>query len=216
VGSFGTAAFSLYGTKNITCGEGGVVCTGDDKIARRLRLLRNHGMAERYAYELAGHNYRLTDVQAAIATVQLSRLPAVNARRAANAALLCAGLADVPGLALPAVPPGRTHAWHQYTVRITAHPAMDRDRLSGYMSAAGIETRPYYPRLAHDYPCYHDHPGVALDPTPRARQAAAEVLSLPVHPALTGADIERIICCVRAALTSGAGSATVAVDGDPV
>ncbi len=216
VGSFGTAAFSLYGTKNITCGEGGVVSTRDDTIARRLRLLRNHGMAARYQYELPGHNYRLTDVQAAIATVQLSQLAAVNARRAANAAQLSAGLAGLPGLALPAAPVGRTHAWHQYTVRIAARPGLDRDVLSGQLSAAGIETRPYYPRLAHDYPCYHDHPGVVADPTPRARRAAAEVLSLPVHPALTSADIERVVRCVRAVLTGRPRSAAVAVDGDPV
>ncbi len=216
VGCSGTAAFSLYGTKNITCGEGGVVTTGDDKIADSLRLLRNHGMREHYQYELPGHNYRLTDMQAAIATVQVSKLASVNARRARNAALLSAGLADVPGLRLPAVPPDRQHAWHQYTVRLTAAARMDRDRLRSRLSVAGIDARPYYPRLVHDYQCYHDHPRVIRDTTPQARLAAAEVLSLPVHPGLTGSDIDRIIGCVRAALTGGRGSAVVPPNDDPV
>ena len=98
VGSFGTAAFSFYGTKNITCGEGGIVTTNDDGIALRLRLLRNHGMREPYQYVLPGNNYRLTDLQAVIATAQLGRLPEINDRRARNAARLSEGLGGLAGL----------------------------------------------------------------------------------------------------------------------
>ncbi|MFI5068997.1 MAG: DegT/DnrJ/EryC1/StrS family aminotransferase [Streptosporangiales bacterium] len=200
VGRLGTATFSFYGTKNITCGEGGMVTTNDDAVHERLRLLRNHGMRDRYDYALPGFNYRLTDLQAAIATVQLRRLPGITRRRGANAARLSAGLAGLPGLARPVVPAGQVHAWHQYTVRLTAGARLDRDRLASFLGASLIEARPYYPRLVHDYPCYAGHPQVVPDDTPRARRAAGEVLSLPVHPALDDADLDRIIARVRAGL----------------
>ena len=129
VGSFGTAAFSLYGTKNITCGEGGLVTTNDDAIATRLRLLRNHGMRERYNYLLPGYNYRLTDLQAAVAVTQLAKLPAIIAARNRNAALLSSGLAGIRGLVLPVTSAGRLHVWHQYTVQVTAGASADRQQL---------------------------------------------------------------------------------------
>ena len=166
VGSFGTAAFSFHGTKNITCGEGGIVTTNDDSIALRLRLLRNHGMREPYQYVLPGYNYRLTDLQAVIATAQLRRLPEINDRRARNAARLSEGLGGLAGLVVPATAPGRLHVWHQYVVRVTADARMDRDQLGKCLDAAGIDSRPCYPALVHDYPCYRGHPQVIADPTP--------------------------------------------------
>ena len=201
VGSFGTAAFSLYATKNITCGEGGIVTTDDDAIAARLRLLRNHGMRERYDYSIQGYNYRLTDLQAAIAIAQLARLPGIGADRNRNAELLSAGLIGLRGLVLPSVPSGRLHVWHHYTVQVTPDARLDRDQLGKCLDAAGIDARPYYPKLVYDYPCYRDDPRVASDETPRAMRAAAQVLSLPVHPGLTDVDINRIVSCVREALS---------------
>jgi dTDP-4-amino-4,6-dideoxygalactose transaminase/acetyltransferase-like isoleucine patch superfamily enzyme len=198
LGSFGTAAYSLYATKNITCGEGGVVTTDDGQIAARIKLLRNQGMRDRYEYVMAGSNYRLTDLQAAIAAVQLARLPALNEARARNAAKLSADLAGLPGLVVPAEPPGRLHVWHQYTVRLSGR--IGRDELRSRLATRGIDSRPYYPRLVHDYACYRDHPQVVPDQTPQASQAAGQVLSLPVHPALTPNDIDRIVSCVREAL----------------
>jgi perosamine synthetase len=197
VGSFGTAAFSLYGTKNITCGEGGLVTTNDDEIATRLRLLRNHGMRERYNYLLPGYNYRLTDLQAAVAATQLAKLPAIIAARNRNAALLSSGLAGIRGLVLPVTPPGRLHVWHQYTVQVVAGASADRQQLGKSLSEAGIDSMIYYPKLVHDYPCYDGHPQVIRDETPRARRAVGEVISLPVHPALTDNDVSRIVSCVR-------------------
>ncbi len=201
VGSLGTAAFSLYATKNITCGEGGIITTGDDEIAGRLRLLRNHGMRDRYDYAMPGYNYRLTDLQAAIAAVQVSRLPGIAEARRGHAALLSAGLSGLRGVVLPAPPAGRAHAWHQYTIQVTPDARADRDQLRACLDAAGIDAVAYYPRLVHDYPCYRDHPQVARDDTPRAARAAREVLSLPVHPALAGGDIDRIVAAVRGALS---------------
>ena len=200
VGSGATAIFSLYGTKNITCGEGGLITTDDDEIAARLRLLRNHGMRARYDYAMPGSNFRLTDLQAAVACVQLGRLPAIQADRSRNATLLSAGLAGLRGLVLPPAPAGRLHAWHQYTVQVTPEARLDRDQLAKCLDAAGIDSMAYYPKLVHDYPCYQGHPQVADDQTPRAAAAAQQVLSLPVHPALTGADVSRIVSCVRESL----------------
>jgi perosamine synthetase len=202
VGTFGTAAFSFYATKNITCGEGGMVTTDDGLVADRLRLLRNQGMRERYQYELAGCNYRLTDLQAAIAAVQVQRLAELNERRTANAERLSAGLAGLPGVLLPQAPRGRVHVWHQYTVQVTAAAGIDRGQLAKSLDAAGIDARPYYPRLVHDYPCYDRLSQVVRDETPRASRAAAEVLSLPVHPALSEDDIDRILACVREIVTT--------------
>jgi dTDP-4-amino-4,6-dideoxygalactose transaminase/acetyltransferase-like isoleucine patch superfamily enzyme len=200
VGRGATATFSLYATKNITCGEGGIITTGDDQIAERLRLLRNQGMRERYDYAMPGSNYRLTDLQAAIAHVQLDRLPAIQADRSRNAALLSVGLAGLRGLVLPADPGSRLHAWHQYTVQVTSEARLDRDQLAKCLDVAGIDAVAYYPKLVHDYPCYRGHPQVVADETPRAALAAQQVLSLPVHPALTGADLSMIVSCVRESL----------------
>lgn len=200
VGSFGTAAFSLYATKNITCGEGGLVITNDDEIAARLRLLRNHGMRERYDYVMPGYNYRLTDLQAALAATQLARLPAIIAARSRNAALLSSGLSGIRGLVLPTAPADRLHVWHQYTVQVTAAASADRQQLGKLLKAAGIDSMVYYPKLVHDYPCYQNHPQVIRDQTPRARRTVSDVISLPVHPALTDDDIKRIVSCMRGAL----------------
>jgi len=200
VGSWGTAAFSLYATKNITCGEGGVVTTDSKEIAARLRLLRNHGMSSRYDYVLPGYNYRLTDLQAAIACMQINRLPEVNSARRSNATRLSDGLGGLPGLVLPSEPRGRSHAWHQYTVQVTPDARLDRDQLQKCLDIAGIDSMAYYPRLVHHYACYLSHPQVGRDETPRAKRAAREVLSLPIHPSLTGKDIARIVTCMRDAL----------------
>jgi dTDP-4-amino-4,6-dideoxygalactose transaminase/acetyltransferase-like isoleucine patch superfamily enzyme len=200
VGSFGTAVFSLYATKNVTCGEGGVVTSNDDGIAERLRLLRNQGMSERYVYQMQGYNYRMTEMQAAVAATQMRKLSAFSAARSRNAALLSEGLASLPGLVLPMATADRCHVWHQYTIQVTPEARIDRDQLSKQLAAAGIDSMVYYPRLVHDYPCFRAHPGVVRGETPRAARAARDVLSLPVHPAVTANGIDRIVSCVREAL----------------
>ncbi|TDU03446.1 dTDP-4-amino-4,6-dideoxygalactose transaminase [Streptomyces sp. 846.5] len=200
VGAASTAAFSLYGSKNITCGEGGVVTTTDDEVADRLRLIRNHGMRGRYEHLMPGSNYRLTELQAAIATVQLGRLPEINRRRAAHAAQLTAGLADLPGLITPRQPADRLHAWHQYTVRLTGEAQIGRDALITALERDDIEASVFYPRLVFDYDCYREHPRIVRDAVPRAELASTQVLSLPVHPGLTTADLDRVVISVRRAL----------------
>jgi perosamine synthetase len=201
VGSFGVGCFSLYATKNVTTGEGGIVTTDDPEVADRVRLLRNQGMRGRYEYEIAGFNHRLTDIQAAIGIPQMARLDEINGRRRQNAAALTAGLGAIPGLRLPEEPSGRHHVFHQYTVELEAELALDRDGVVDQLAMAGVATGVYYPRLVHDYACFADHPLVIKDPTPRAATAAARVLSLPVHPGLSDEDVQTVIREMQRILT---------------
>ncbi len=196
-GSFGLGCFSLYGTKNITTGEGGVITTDDDALADRLRLLRNQGMRARYQYEIPGHNYRLTDLQAALALPQLDRYAEVVGVRRANAAELSDGLAGVPGLRVPVALPGRSHVWHQYTVVVSDGAAVDRDELAARLTERGVGCGVYYPKLVYDYDCYRDHPRVVPADAPVASRTAAGALSLPVHQYLTEAELAGIVTAVR-------------------
>jgi perosamine synthetase len=199
VGSYGVGAFSFYGTKNITCGEGGVVVTNDDEVASKLRLLRNQGMRTRYEYEMPGYNWRLTDLQAAVALPQLRRLKEIIAARSANAAWLTAGLAGTPGLSLPCAPPDRIHAWHQYTVRISRGSPVGREEFCSRLALTGVGHGIYYPKLMHDYVCYAESAQVIPGDTPNARAMTAEVVSLPVHPGLSEDDLARVVTAAREA-----------------
>ena len=196
-GSFGVGCFSLYATKNLTSGEGGVVTTDDDELAYCLRTLRNQGMTAPYEYELIGYNYRLTDLQAAVALGQLERFGQAQERRARNASLLAAELAGLPGLELPTEPEGRRSSWHQFTVRVTGDAPVDRERLASGLADRGIRTAVYYPRPMFDYACFARDGRVRPAPVPRARDACREVLSLPVHPGIGDADVARIGEAVR-------------------
>ncbi|NLA36940.1 MAG: DegT/DnrJ/EryC1/StrS family aminotransferase [Actinobacteria bacterium] len=202
VGSWGIGCFSLYGTKNVTTGEGGLVTTNDDAVADRISLLRNQGMRARYQYEVPGHNYRLTDLQAAVGIPQLQRLDAINAKRNANAAFLSEGLAGIEGLVTPTIAEGRRHVWHQYTVRITPDASLGRDAFVDAMIEAGVGAGVYYPKAVYDYDCYRDHPRVIAYPAPTAERIAAQVVSLPVHPKLSQNDLEVIVATVRKVLNA--------------
>jgi len=197
-GSFGLGCFSLYATKNLTTGEGGVVTTADDHLADRLRLLRNQGMRARYQYELVGHNYRMTDLAAAVGLPQLAELDEMSSKRRANARFLRAGLAGVPGLVPPPEPePDRTHVYHQFTVRITSDLGMSRDRFVQALTERGVGCGVYYPRVVFDYDCYRRDPRVEIADVPHAVRCASEVVSLPVHQHLTTIELERIVEVVR-------------------
>jgi dTDP-4-amino-4,6-dideoxygalactose transaminase len=197
-GSYGLAAFSLYATKNITTGEGGVITTNDDEFADALRILRNQGMRSRYEYVVAGHNYRLTDLQAAIGIPQLDRYGETVARRKLNAARLIEGLSDVPGVVVPQELPGRSHVWHQFTIRITEDARLPRAQFAAELAERGVASGVYYPKLLWDYEAYRHHPRVRRIDAPIASQVCKEVLSLPVHNGLTDEDVTQIIAAVRA------------------
>ena len=204
VGTFGAwGSFSFYPTKNMTSLEGGMVSTADAGLARRVRLLRNQGMERQYANEVVGLNNRMTDVAAAVGRVQLTRLAGWTAARRANAAALDAGLADAPGVVTPHVPPGYTHVYHQYTIRLEGASAAERDEVARVLREQWrIGTGVYYPIPNHRLPSLAPYaPGVDL---PGTERAARECLSLPVHPSLSEADLERIVRAVGAAVTAGA------------
>lgn len=196
-GSWGLGCFSFYGTKNITTGEGGIITTDDDVLADRLRVLRNQGMRARYQYEMAGHNYRLTDLQAALALPQLDRYDDTLAKRRANATALTEGLAGVTGLRTPQQLPGRGHVWHQYTVLVGPDAAISRDELVAKLGERGVGSGIYYPKLVFDYDCYREHPRVRTSEVPVAEQIVQQAVSLPVHPKLSRDDVQTVVATVR-------------------
>lgn len=200
VGSYGTGCFSLYATKNITTGEGGIVTTDDDAVADQLRLLRGQGMSGRYEYAMVGHNYRMTDVQAAIGIPQLARLERISAERRANAAFLSEGLAGLPGIVTPAPLPARHHVYHLYALRVTDACPLSRDELIARLDDRGIDAAAIYPRMVFDYPCYREHPRVQIDPCPQAAALTDQVLCLPVRPGLHPGDLSRIVDAVQEAV----------------
>jgi perosamine synthetase len=191
VGTVGTGCFSFYATKNVMTAEGGMITTDDPVLAARLRMLRSHGQRERYRHEILGYNYRLTDLQAAIGVVQLRHLEQLTARRIAHARYLSARLADCEALVLPQVRPGYRHVYHQYTVRVRG----DREAAARQLAEAGVGTGVHYPIPVHQQPLYRDL-GYA-DHLPEAERASREVLSLPVHPALSATDLATTVDAVR-------------------
>lgn len=196
-GSYGLGTFSLYATKNLTTGEGGLIVTDDAELADRLRVLRNQGMRARYEYEVAGHNYRLTDLQAAVGIPQLARYASIVEARRRNAARLTEGLADAPGIVVPRELPGREHVWHQYTIRVTDEARVDRAEFVEQLTGHGIGSGAYYPRLVTDYDAYRRHPRVSIADTPVAARIAREVVSLPVHHHLADDELDAVIAAVR-------------------
>lgn len=201
VGTFGDfAMFSLYPTKNMTAGEGGMVTCATPELARGVRLLRNQGMETQYENEVVGFNARMTDIHAAIGRVQLTKVDAWTAKRQENAAFLNEGLAGVDGVLTPPVRDGAVHVYHQYTIRVAAG---ERDRIRAALKDEhNVGSGVYYPIPNHRLPSLaHFAPGLEL---PETERAASEVLSLPVHPALTAVDLDRIVAGVTAVL--GAGS----------
>jgi len=180
--------YSFYPTKNMTTGEGGMVTTDDPALAERLRAFVDHGRAEAsYDHATVGHNFRMTNLAAAIGTAQLARLPAYTVARRENAAYLTEALSDAP-VETPTEPVGRRHVYHQYTVR-----SPERDALREHLAARGVEAAVYYPRCVHEQPPYRD----ARADAPVAERLADEVLSLPVHPQVTEADRETVADAVR-------------------
>ncbi len=170
VGSFGTGTFSLYPTKNITAAEG--------------------GMRRSYYHDELGFNFRMTDVHAAIGLAQIQKLERFNATRIQNAQFLSANL---QGVTVPTVPEGYKHVFHQYTIRVTKG---RRDALIAHLKENNIGCGVYYPVPVHQQ-TYYTQELKYDNHFPEAEKAAAEVLSLPIHPALTSADLDTIVTAVN-------------------
>ena len=181
VGSFGIGSFSFYPTKNMMSGEGGMITTSDDSVARRCRLLRNQGMERRYENEIAGFNCRMTDIHAAIGRAQLTKLEAWTVRRRAIAGYFSQNITTVE---TPSEASSATHVYHQYTVRVTGG---RRDEFLELLGSNGIGAGVYYPFPVHQLPSFQ-----RSDCLPETELAAKEVVSIPVHPALTDSEVEKI------------------------
>lgn len=185
-GSFGTGTFSLYATKNVTSGEGGMITTDGDGIAEFCRMVRSHGMKVRYYHDMLGYNYRMSDLHAAIGLAQMDRLDTFNEQRKASAAYLNEHLTSV---ITPKVKPGYDHVWHQYTIRLDG--GRDRDAAVKQLNEAGVGTGIFYPVPVHQQGYMRELVGEYHLPV--SEKLTQEVISLPVHPQVTQSDLEKIV-----------------------
>jgi len=185
-GSFCTGAFSLYATKNIMSAEGGMITTDDDEVAERCRLLRNHGMSRRYYHDFLGYNYRMTNVHAAIGLAQIARLSEFTQRRSYNAQFYNENIHSV---LTPKVLPHREHVWHQYTVRLKGQ--RNRGDAVEQLTQAGVGTGIFYPVPAHLQGYVRNITGEINMPI--TERVSNEVFSLPVHPQLSQADLDKVV-----------------------
>jgi len=193
VGSYGSfAMFSLYATKNMTSGEGGMVSVASPELERMMRLYRNQGMQRAYENEVVGFNSRMSDLHAAVGRAQLAKIDGWTKQRQENAAFLSSNL---EGVGLPPVPRGVVHVYHQYTVRVPE----DRDGLAKALREEyDIGSGVFYP-----VPTHRLAPFQVTANLPVTDQAAQECLSLPVRPGLSESDLERIVRAVNALARAG-------------
>lgn len=194
-GTFGAGTFSFYPTKNMTTGEGGIITTSDPQIYEHAKLLKSHGSKQRYLHEILGYNFRMTDIAAAIGIEQLKKLEMFTSARQKNAAYLNSGLTDIPGIVTPRTRRDCEHVFHQYTIRVTEECRVDRDALVKVLNENGVGTGIYYPQPVHRQPLYMELG--YTDSLPVAERMSQEVVSLPVHPAVTEEDLDFIIKTIR-------------------
>jgi dTDP-4-amino-4,6-dideoxygalactose transaminase len=211
VGARGRAnCFSFYPGKNLGAyGEGGAVVTDDAEVARRLRLLRDHGSEQKYRHEIVGYNFRLEGLQGAVLNVKLKYLDGWNDLRRAHAARYRELLAGAHGssnesaLVLPQELPYARHIYHLYVVQTA-----ERDALQKHLSAAEIQTGIHYPVPVHLQPAYRAL-GHKPGDFPEAERQAARVLSLPMFPELSDEQIARVAEALHAFSVSGLSAAHV-------
>lgn len=183
--------FSFYPTKNLGAdGDGGMCVTNDDVLAKRLRMLRVHGIEKRYFHDLHGFNSRLDELQAAILRVKLPHLSRWNGRRAEIAAQYRDGLSTLP-LQLPSAAPGNTHIWHVFALLTD-----QRDALQAHLATQGVPTLIYYPLPLHLQKCYEDQGWKAGD-YPVAEEVSRRILPLPMYPELTAEQVSHVIRVIR-------------------
>lgn len=188
-GSWGAySAFSFYPTKNMTSGEGGMLTTSDSELERKVRLLRNQGMIERYKNEVAGLNNRMTEIQAAIGIEQLRKLDGFNAARIRNAEVYFRNLSSTPGIKLPAVRAKSKHVFHQFTVTVDG----DRDEFASELRKLGVESGVYYPTPVNELQAYN----ISAE-LPVTKRLSKSCLSLPIHPRLSKRDLDFVIKSVK-------------------
>lgn len=188
--------FSFYATKNIMCGEGGMVTTDNEQFAQTIRQMRQHGMTGAYEYAHMGYNYRMSELHAAIAVEQMHKIKGFTAKRQHNAKRMAIGLKDVVGLELPIVKADRSHVYHQFTVRIKDSFGLTRDALAQELKELGVAVGIYYPKGLHTIPHIASY-GYSSGDFPVTELAAKQVLSLPIHQAVEDADVDHIVTSVK-------------------
>jgi dTDP-4-amino-4,6-dideoxygalactose transaminase len=204
--------FSFYANKTITTGEGGMVVTRDPELAKRMKVMRLHGMSrdafDRFTakvpswyYEIVapGFKYNLTDIAAALGLQQLKRARVFAERRAALARLYDAGFAGLPVIRPPQAAPGDSHAWHLYVLQLTEAVELPRDNLIERLFAVGVGCSVHYIPL-HLQPYWRDRYNLTPAAFPNSQAAYERMLSLPLYTRMTDADVARVVGAVRAAL----------------
>ncbi len=194
VGSFGTGCFSFYPTKNMTTGEGGMITTNSDEIAKKARIIRNHGSQKQYFHEMLGYNYRMTDIAAAIGISQLKKLESFIEKRISNANYMTNHLQKIKGIVVPKEFSNRRHTFNQYTIRIKKDFRLKRDELCEKLKSNGIGYGIYYPYPLNRQPLYE---GKFKENYPISELISNEVVSIPIHPSLTKDDLEMISDILR-------------------
>ncbi|HUL50673.1 MAG TPA: DegT/DnrJ/EryC1/StrS family aminotransferase [Gemmatimonadales bacterium] len=180
--------YSFFPSKNLGAwGDAGMMVTSDERTAERLRKLRLHGGAKQYHHEEVGTNSRLDTMQAAVLLAKLPHLASWSARRREHAAYYSAALRDIAAVRTPVIASNNEHIFHQYTLRVER-----RDQLQEHLKSRGIGSAVYYPLPLHLQPCFADL-GYRRGQFPEAERAAADVLSLPVYPELTRAQLDYVI-----------------------
>jgi dTDP-3-amino-3,4,6-trideoxy-alpha-D-glucose transaminase len=194
VGTIGDAGtFSFYPAKNLGAwGDAGAVVTAHDDVAATVRLMRSHGESPRYHHRVVGTTGRLDAIQAAVLRHKLARLEQWNQARREVAELLRDELCEVGSIVLPApLRDGEDHVYHQFVIRARA-----RDRLRERLAAEGVATGVHYPKAIHNSEAYAEL-AQAGDVAPTATRLAAEILSLPIFPSMSSAQVARVAAAVR-------------------
>ena len=204
--------FSFYANKTITTGEGGMVVTRDPELAKRIKVMRLHGMSKdafdrftakvpSWYYEIVapGFKYNLTDIAAALGIHQLKRARDFQMRRERLAVAYDVAFAGLPVITPPHAAPGGQHAWHLYVVRLSDDAKIGRDALIERLFAAGIGCSVHYIPL-HLQPYWRDRYGLRPEQFPHSQHAYERMLSLPLYTRMTDADVQRVASAVRRAL----------------
>ena len=201
VGSFGHAAgFSFYPGKNMGAyGEGGAVLTSDEELAARISQLRDHGMPEKYVHAVWGHNYRMEGFQGAVLEVKLRHIEAWTEARRAVAAHYGRALAGLPGILAPQEMAGRRHVYHLYVIRVTPESGITRDQLMAALQAAGIGCGLHYPTPIHLQPAAAEL-GYQAGDFPVSEELAGQILSLPIFPEMSRAQVDEVATVIKGAL----------------
>ncbi len=184
--------FSFFPSKNLGgYGDGGMIVTQDEKLATRLKRLRMHGGARTYFHDEVGYNSRLDALQAAVLSAKLPHLQAWSGKRRQNAAYYSQQLAGIAGVETPFVEPSNESIFNQYTLRVQR-----RDDLQKHLKDKGVGTSIYYPLPLHLQPCFA-YLGYKHGTCPEAERAAQEVLSLPIYPELSKAQLDEVVGAIR-------------------